>query len=186
MDLKEAIHARRSVREFTNEPIDQRIIRQLIDAAIQAPSAVNEQPWRFSVVRDKAVLARISKEAKAYMRRTPPAGIALHHLEELLNDPEYDILYHAPALVVISAIRDQWTVENSSLAAENLMLAASATGLGTCWVGFAQAWLGTPEGKKAIELPENYVPVAPIIIGHPKSQPAPIPRNEPQITWIGS
>ncbi len=186
MDIKEAIYARRSVREFTHEAVDQRLIRQLIDAAIQAPSAVNQQPWRFSVVRDKTRLAHISKEAKAYMRQNPPAGIASHHLEELLNDSKFDILYHAQVLVVISALKDQWTVENCSLAAENLMLAASAVGLGTCWIGFAQAWLGTPEGMKAIELPENYVPVAPIIVGYPKSQSVPVPRNEPQITWIGS
>ena len=47
MDLKDAIYTRRAVREFTAEPVDEKTIRKLIDAAIQAPSAVNQQPWSF-------------------------------------------------------------------------------------------------------------------------------------------
>ena len=75
MDLREAIYTRRATREFTAEPVDERTIRKLIDAAVQAPSAVNQQPWSFCVVRDKAVLARISQDAKAYMLRSSPVGL---------------------------------------------------------------------------------------------------------------
>ena len=57
MELKEAIHARRAVREFSTEPVEQSTLRWLVEEAIQAPSAVNEQPWSFCIVRDKAVLA---------------------------------------------------------------------------------------------------------------------------------
>ena len=74
MDLREAIYTRRATREFTAEPVDERTIRKLIEAAIQAPSAVNQQPWSFCVVRDKAVLAKISQDAKAYMLRSSPVG----------------------------------------------------------------------------------------------------------------
>ncbi len=70
MELKEAIYRRRSVREFTTEPVDQDMLRDLIDAAVQAPSAVNQQPWSFCVVRDRTLLARISLEAKAHMLRS--------------------------------------------------------------------------------------------------------------------
>ncbi len=186
MDLKEAIYTRRAVREFTADPVDEKILRQLIDAAVQAPSAVNQQPWSFCVVRDKELLARISRDAKTHMLRTSPAALS-HHFQEILTDPKFDILYHAPALVVISSVAESpWAVENCSLAAENLMLAARAAGLGTCWIGFAQTWLGTPEGKAALSLPTGYVPVAPIIVGHPKTAPPPVPRKEPEIRWIGS
>ena len=64
------------------------------------------------------------------------------------------------------------------------MLAARGMGLGTCWIGFAQAWLGTPEGKAALKLPTSYVPVAPIIVGHPKSVPSPVLRKEAEIRWL--
>lgn len=186
MKLHEAIYTRRAVREFTSEPVDDDTIRALIDAAIQAPSAVNEQPWHFSVVRDKALLGRISKEAKAHMLRTPLTGIPPHRIHELLNDPHFDIFYQAPALIVISSIAEgQWTIENCSLAAENLMLTACELALGTCWIGFAQAWLGTADGKAAIGIPANFVPVAPIIVGHPKATPHGVSREEPRINWIG-
>src|ERR1019366_927176 len=91
MHLKEAIYTRRAVREFTDEPVDEKTLRELIDAAVQAPSAVNQQPWSFCVVRDKAVLARISREAKAHMVRTSPAGLVSHHFQEILSDPNLDI-----------------------------------------------------------------------------------------------
>jgi nitroreductase len=188
MDLREAIYTRRAVREFTTEPVDEKTLRQLIDAAIQAPSAVNQQPWSFCVVRDRALLARISREARALLLKSAPAVLAPSpRFQELLRNPDFDIFYHAPALIVISSVAESpWTVENCSLAAENLMLAARAAGLGTCWIGLAQLWIATAAGKAALNLPANYLPVAPIIVGHPKSEPQPVPRKEPEIRWIGA
>jgi nitroreductase len=186
MELEQAIYARRAVREFTTEPVDQGMLRRLIDAAIQAPSAVNEQPWSFTVVQDKVQLTQISRKSKAHVLRAPPAGVPAHHLEELLRDPDFDIFYGAPALIVISSVNEgPWAVENCSLAAQNLMLAACAAGLGTCWIGFAQKWLATRDGKATLGISSSELPVAPIIVGYPRSSPPAVPRKEPQIRWIG-
>jgi nitroreductase len=185
MDLKEAIYTRRSVRDFTTDPVDEKVLTELIDAAIQAPSAVNQQPYSFCVVRDKTVLAKISREAKAHMLKSSPVGLMSHHFQEILNDPNFDIFYRAPALVIISTVSEiPWAIEDCALAAENLMLAARGIGLGTCWIGFAQAWLATPDGKGAVKLPISYVPVAPIIVGYPRSTPQPVPRKKPEICWL--
>jgi nitroreductase len=187
MDLDEAISTRRAVRDFTSDPVDERTIRALIAAAVQAPSAMNQQPWVFCVVRDKALLGKVSAAAKAHMLKTTPIGLMSHHFEQILNDASFDIFYGAPALIVIcSATAIPWAVEDCALAAENLMLAARAAGLGSCWIGFAQQWLGTADGKAALALPANYVPIAPIIVGHPKSLPAAVPRRDPEIRWIGA
>lgn len=186
MDFQQVLYARRAVRAFTAEPVDEAVLRQLIDAAVQAPSAVNEQPWLFSVVRDRAVLARISAAAKAHVLAHPPAGLARAFLHEVVENPDFDIFYNAPALVVISsATAGHWAVEDCTLAAENLMLAACAAGLGTCWIGFAQAWLGTEEGKSIIRVPRDAIPVAPIIVGRPEFPPPAVPRKSPEIAWIG-
>jgi nitroreductase len=186
MDVTQAIHSRRAVREFTTQSVDKAMLGRLIDAAVQAPSAVNEQPWSFTVVQDKAVLSRISNEAKAYILRTPPKAMGSPHLQQILNDPKFDIFYAAPALIVISSLTPgQWAVEDCSLAAENLMLAACAEGLGTCWIGFAQTWLGTADGKATLGLAPKCLPVAPIIVGHPKSATPPVERRQPQVRWIG-
>jgi nitroreductase len=186
MDLREAIYTRRAVRDFTDAPVEDEALRGLIDAAIQAPSAVNQQPWIFCVIRDRPLLARISDAAKAHMLATTPAGLLSHHFQEILSDPGFDIFYRAPALIVIAAGTDSpWAAFDCSLAAANLMLAARGAGLGTCWIGFAQGWLGTAEGKTALGLPATVQPVAPIIVGHPRILPAAVPRRAADIRWIG-
>jgi nitroreductase len=186
MDLIEAIAGRRAVREYTTEAVDAQTIRRLIAAAVQAPSAVNQQPWTFTIIRDQAVLDRISRDAKSHMLATMPPSSNSDHFRSRLGDPGFQVFYHAPVLILISAIaQGPWIVEDCSLAAENLMLAAYAAGLGTCWIGFAQSFLNTSEGKAALGLPAAWAPVAPIIVGHPRAAPPPVPRNEPVVRWVG-
>jgi nitroreductase len=114
-----------------------------------------------------------------------PEGGDASHFQQILSDPNFDIFYQAPVLTVIcNNVDSPWAIEDCSLAAENFMLAARGAGLGTCWIGFAQKWLGTQEGKAALRIPEAYVPVAPLILGHPASEPPAVPRKEPEIRWM--
>jgi nitroreductase len=185
MDLQHVIMSRRSVREYTAASVDEPTIRRLIDAAVHAPNAVNQQPWTFSVVRDQNVLDRVSRAAKVHMQANMPAGLQSPRFS-MLGEPSFHIFYHAPTLIVISAVAPgPWIVEDCALAAENLMLAACAAGLGSCWIGFAQGYLNTPEGKEALGLLPTTVPVAPIIVGHPKGTPPAVARKEPEIRWVG-
>ncbi len=145
---------------------------------------MNEQSWLFTIVTSRKLLDRIAGEAKAFMREAVKDDPHSAHAGALLQDEDFHIFYHAPALILISApLHERWSVENCALAAQNLMLAAYAAGLGSCWIGFAQTWLGTSEGKSAIGVPESFLPVAPIIVGHPKSAAPPVPRNPPRIVW---
>ena len=186
MDINEAISGRRSTRDYTGQPVDEETVRRLIDAAVHAPSASNGQPWTFTVVRDQGLLDRISDAAKSHVLATLPDGPQSDHYRTMLSDASFQIFYHASALILISGIAQRpWVAEDCALAAENLMLAAYSEGLGTCWIGFAQGFLNTSEGKKALGLPATAVPVAPIIVGHPKAEIAPVPRKEPEIRWIG-
>lgn len=186
MDINEAILGRRSVRDYTTQAVDERTIRHLIDAAVHAPNAVNQQPWTFTVVREQDLLDRISRDAKAHMLATMPASRHSDHFRLLLSDQNFHIFYRAPVLILISAsAQGPWIVEDCAMAAENLMLAAYAAQLGTCWIGFAQSFLNTSEGKNLLGLSAEWVPVAPIIVGHPKAAPPPVPRKEPEIRWVG-
>lgn len=185
MQALEAIFNRRSIRQYTGEPIDEATIRRLIEAAVHAPNAVNEQPWAFTVVRDRSALDKISREAKAHMLATMPA-IHADRFRARLSDPAFDIFYRAKGLVVISAKAEgPWIVEDCALAAENFMLAAFAEGLGTCCIGFAQSYLNTEAGKAAIGAPAAWVQVAPIIVGKPAVSPAPVPPAPAEIRWVG-
>jgi nitroreductase len=184
MELLQAINERRSVREYTDEPVSDAALRDLIDAAIQAPSAINQQPWCFVVVKDQRLLAQISDQAKSHLLKAS-LGAPAHPFRDMLNDPRFNIFYHAPVLVVIAAAQPtDWAVEDCALAAENLMLAAHAKGLGTCWIGFAQHWLATPDGKQALGLQSSYTPIAPIVIGHPRRSAVPVPRKVANIRWL--
>jgi nitroreductase len=183
MELNQAIHDRRAVREYTAEPVDEATLRRLIEAATLAPSAMNEQPWLFTVIRDKALLARISA---ATLAAASASGSEQRHFLEMLERPAFDILYHAPVLIVISsATSGQLAGENCALAAQNLMLAARGEGLGTCWIGLAHAWIASAEGKAALGLPPECLPVAPIIVGHTAAFPPLVPRKAAEINWIG-
>ena len=171
MQLEEAIVGRRSAREYLAQAIDDATIRRLIAAAVQAPSAVNEQPWAFAVARERARLDRISRRAKAHMLATAPAGARFESSRARLSDPGFDIFYGAPALIVVAATAPgPWIVEDCAMAAENLMLTAFAEGLGSCWIGYAQSFLNTPEGKAELGAPQAWVPVAPIIVGRPRDR----------------
>ena len=186
MELKQAIYGRRATRAYTHEAVQQSVLEGLIEAAIQAPNAINLQPWAFCVVRDLTLLERISHEAKALMLRSSSTIPPSHHFTEMLSNPDFQIFYNAPALILICAVGDDsWSHIDCNLAAQNLMLTAYGNGLGTCWIGFAQAWLETEEGRAALELPANWKPVAPIIVGHPSGATPCPPRNKPELLWRG-
>lgn len=184
MQIMEAIYRRRTVRAYTDTPVREEVISALIEAAVQAPSARNAQPWRFTVVRDQKLLDRVSRGAKAHLLEgTPPDD---EGRREMLADPDFQIFHHAPVLILISAVANQpWAIEDCALAAENLMLAALAHGLGSCWIGLAQSWLQLPEGKAALKLDADCLPVAPIIVGHPAGATPPVERKPAHIRWIG-
>lgn len=181
MELLEAIYQRRAVREFKNQPLTRNALQELVDAAIQAPSAMNAQPWHFTIIRNPRVLDQISANAKRFLLESDGTP---EPLRAELSDPAFHIFYRAPALVLISVRGADWAREDAALAAENLMLAAHDQGLGTCWIGLAQGWLGTKEGRKAADLSGDLVPAAPIIVGHPANVPPQVPRRSPTIRWM--
>jgi nitroreductase len=147
---------------------------------------VNVQPWTFTVVRDQNLLNRISQGAKMHMLTTLAGNPNAERFQAHLGHPDFQIFYHAPALILISgSAQGPWIVEDCAMAAENLMLAAYAAGLGSCWIGFAQSFLNTTEGKEMLGLPAEWAPVAPIILGHPKVAAAPVPRKPPEVRWVG-
>lgn len=162
----------------------------LIDAAIQAPSALDLQPWAFFVVQDKDALARFSAAAKAHLLEHHSNSAIIQRHKGLLADSAYDIFYGASTLIVVCAHGGEESeivspADDCCLAAENLMLAARGKNLATCWIGFARPWLVTSKAKTEIGLPRAWSPVAPIVVGHPSHLPPPPQRREPTIVWYG-
>jgi nitroreductase len=188
MTILDAIYARRATRAYASDLVDEGKIRELVRAAIQAPTAMHLEPWAFAIVQDRALLNRISGRAKlraAASTREEHAGLArtpTTRLPAIFTDPSFDIFYGAGTLIVIYA-KPMGPFANADcwLAAENLMLAATAMGLATCPIGFALLALADPELAAEIGIPPSLTPVAPIIVGVPAGTTPPSPRREPDI-----
>jgi nitroreductase len=187
----DVIYSRRSVRAYTPDTVPESTVRGLIDAAVQAPTALGAQSWSFVVVQKPHRLARLSSLTKTefmqQMAKDPGLYLAVKSntgddLVTRFSDPGFDVFYGATTLIVICTrgarsfgTADCW------LAAENLMLAASALGLGTCCIGAAAGALNSAEMRLELAIPPNVTAVAPIIVGVPSQPGAPIDRREPDI-----
>lgn len=101
MDLMEALRTRRAIREFTAEPIDARLIDDLIAAAILAPSAMGLEPWAFVVVQGAERLRALEPEAKSYAAAHLPSGSPLM---AHATDPSFAMFHGAAALIIICAV----------------------------------------------------------------------------------
>ncbi len=186
----DVIFTRRSIRAFTKQRVDRATIRALLDAAVQAPTAVHLQPWAFVIVEDQDALKRYSdrakgrwaQEADAYRDLHAPTEVKASGFFERLADPEFSIFYGAPVLIAICARpMGTFVAADCWLAAENLMLAACAMGLGSCVIGSAVPALNAPDIKRELGIPDDVEIVAPIAVGVPAGAAAAVTRRDPHI-----
>jgi len=134
MDTLEAIKTRRSVRKFSDRPVEPEKLQEVLEAARMAPSWSNMQCWRFVVVKDPAVKARLSE--LSYLE-------SYFATREYKKNPAQKALAEAPVVIVACAepsqsgnLRgQQYYLTDMGGAAENLMLAAHALGMGSVFVG---------------------------------------------------
>ncbi len=186
MEFAEVVKKRRAVRVYAPAAVARPEIEALINTAIEAPSAMNLQPWAFAVVLDRTRIDDYARRAKEWLLANPARFPFPAAARQMLEDPRFTIFYNAPALLLVLARSSEaQAVEDCCLAAENLMLAARERGLGTCWIGFARPWLNLPETKAELGLPQQYEVVAPIVLGHPVAWPESHGRNPAEIFWIG-
>ncbi|SPJ17274.1 Nitroreductase [Burkholderiales bacterium] len=184
MPLAAALGGRHSVRNFKPNMLNRQQILSLLFAAVRAPAAIDQEPWAFVVVQDKALLKRISDRAKplfldeAQRQHVERTG----HGANILADPDFNIFYNAGTLILLCGLAvAPYVAADCWLAAENVLLAAHAAGLGACVIGSAVAALNQEEVKRELDIPPSYTVVVPIIAGVPVSAGEPSPRREPRI-----
>jgi nitroreductase len=184
MNIFETILARRSVRRYKARKVDRTTISILLEAAVHAPTAIHQEPWAFVIVQDKALLRSLSDQAKPLFMAQVQKGSLEHdgYSFDIFKYPDFNIFYDANTLVLICGKRTLPSYEADCwLAAENLILAACAMGLGTCVIGSALPALNTPETKIKLNIPEKFSVVAPIVVGYPDDEIAPVVRKSPVI-----
>jgi len=167
----EAIKLRRAIRSYEDKPVLESVIQTMLEAATYAPSAINVQPWKFTIVTKKAEMNRLSDIAKpALVRALPDVGDeGLVGLKKRLTDPNYNIFYNAPLLIFVSGAKSQYVVYDCSMAAQNMMLAAYTLGIGSCWIGTAVALANEQKIKAELGVPDDHEVHAAIIFGYPKN-----------------
>jgi nitroreductase len=186
--VMDTIYGRRSVRNYSDKDVPDDIIHEIIRAGTYAPTAVNIQPWRFVVIRNRKLIDELDERAKKiFVGMYRDSHIpALAGYAKALAKPETRILYNAPVFILVFASPDAMNEHDCALAAENMMLAAHSLGIGSCWIGLA-AGLGADEAfLKDAGVPRDHKLVAPLIFGYPGrgALPAP-PRNADVILkWI--
>lgn len=183
MELMQAIYARRSVRAFSSQPLPRESIEALMQAAVQAPTGMNSQPWAFGVIEGQERLRHYSELTKKYLLENIAQFPMLEGYRAGFSSPDYNIFYQAPAVIIIFG-RDAITTDfDCCLAAENLMLAALNYGLGSCWMGFFSFLLALPEIREELAIPPEYHPVAPIAIGYPEHEATPMEKTPPYMLF---
>lgn len=185
MELKEAIYQRRAVRRYSPRAVEPRIVEDLIGAAVQAPSALNQQPWVFAVFHGRKRLREYSVQAKRFLVATIQPVWEVHLRSQKYEDPNYDVFHGANTLIVIYARPGGLNpAEDCCMAAQNLMLAAFAQGLGSCPIGFLRQWLDQRETKRQLDVPEHFTAVFPLVIGYPEGPVEAVVKNAPEIvSW---
>lgn len=183
--LMDAIFHRRAVRAYSSRPVEEETVCALLLAAVQAPSAMNQQPWAFAVFHGHRRLREFSERAKLHLIATYPPTFEVHARSELYESPGYDLFQGADTLVVIYSMAGRLHPnEDCCLAAENLMLAAYGLGLGTCPIGFARPWFDLLATKRELGVPEHYHAVFPVVVGYPAGPTTRPGREEPNVlTW---
>lgn len=177
------IYKRRTVRDYTPQKIDDAMIHTLLNAAVQAPTALREEPWAFVIIQDKEMLNSLSDTIQSFIyneaRNYPKL---MNRVKELTENPDFNAFYNASTLIIIySKFQKPFVTADCWLAAENLMLTACANELGSCVIGLAVPALNTPEWKSKLNVTTEMTAVAPIIIGVPAGINPVVPRKEPEI-----
>ncbi len=145
----EAIFNRTSIRKYQDKPVEKEKIEKLLRAAMQAPSAVNEQPWEFIVIENKETLSKLSGMSP-YSKMVANSAVT------------FIIVANKAKLKVA----DAWQ-QDLGAATENLLLEATYLGLGAVWLGTAVSEENMSFVKELFNLPENIVPYAVVPVGYP-------------------
>jgi nitroreductase len=179
MDVFEAIKSRRSVRHYKPDPVDDKTLNAVLEAAHWAPSWGNNQCWRFIIVHDAPTKSKIADTL---------TKIKID--DEMVENAASQSINQAPVLIVICAEKGQagynsdgttstdkgkyWFMFDVALAIENLTLAAHASGLGTVIVG----GFDSIEVEELLKVPDGFTVVAMTPLGIPERKGQVSPRKQ--------
>ena len=151
MEVYDAIMTRRSIRTFTDKPVNKDLLKKLLEAAMNAPSASDARPWHFVIVDDRGKLNALAKNI----------------------DEDNDLFKEAQAAILICGneslekFKGFWP-QDCACAAQNLQLSVHDLGLGTVWIVIYSIPPRIEGCRKILSIPDNLEPFAIFPIGYPE------------------
>ena len=172
----ETIMARRSIRQYKDQPVERQKLETLVECGINAPSGMNKQPWQVRVVDNAEYINGITEIFKAANPK-------------MAADPEFKNMFrNAPAVIFVAAPKDGSGVLDCGLLGENIMIAAPSLGLGTCCLGGPIAFMKqNPDAAPYVarlDIPEDYELVYAIAVGYPDEAPDAKPRDASKAKFV--
>lgn len=172
----QTIMARRSVRQYLDQPVEHEKLALIAKCGINAPSGMNRQPWAIRVVEQPDFI----KGTTDIFRKENP--------EQVKRDPHFKNMYrNAPNIIVVATPKGSGQLD-AGLLGENMMLAAQSLGLGTCCLGGPVRFLQTSEACKPylaqLNLPDGYEICYILAVGYPDESPEAKPRDESKVEYI--
>lgn len=179
----ENIKSRRSIRKYKDKKISKKLVNEIIEAGRYAPSSHNSQPWRFIVIEDKTVIKDLSDHIKIWFQKRfflgKIVGVFYPKIKSEINSAKKRLVtdkdfffYDAPLLILVCGKPGRFSVQDCSLAAQNMMLAARSYEIGSCWIGFADLVINKGRilmGKLGV--PKGYKIMAHLVFGYPVKFP---------------
>ena len=152
MELMEALFTRRSIRKYQKKDVSGDQVQKLLEAAMMAPSAGNQQPWQFIVIRSREALMKVTD---------------IHPYVAMAADAPLGILVCGD--VTLEKFKGFW-VQDCSAAVQNMLLAAHGLGLGAVWTGIHPLGEREQRFSALFNLPQHVIPFALVLIGHPAQE----------------
>lgn len=162
MEFYDVLFGRRSIRKYADRSIPDASLQNILKAAMAAPSAGNQQPWQFIMIRDRAVLDRIPD---------------VHPYASMMTEAQAAVLVCGD--LSLEKHEGYW-VQDCSAATQNLLLAVQAEGLGGVWLGVYPRRPRMTGLSELVGLPEHVIPFSLISIGYPAEEKGPSMRFKPE------
>ena len=162
------LFSRRSIRQYLDRPVPEQLIRDVLEAAMAAPSAVAKDPWHFVLLQDREQRDRLADGLPngQHLRQAPVGCVVCGDLDRAHNQEE------------------SYLLQDCSAAIENLLLAASMLGLGGCWMGIHPVQERIDHVRNLYGLPDRVIPMAAVSLGWPAEQPPARTRyREDAVHW---
>jgi len=175
---------RRSIRQYKAKQIADSELKQILDCALHAPNAMNQQKWHFTVIQDKVMLQKMVALIKENMINS---GIDLLANRAII--PDYHTFHNAPTVILISADdRAKFVQIDCGAAAQNIALAAESLLIGSCIITSSAFLFSSEKGeemRKKLGIFHGYSHVCAVALGYKEgANPVAPPRNESVINYI--